>query len=145
MDLPPPFRYRAAVEAVPSVGRVIWITGWEMQCCGEAFRLGSTIEWPVSDPDVDWLDLVLGPDAAEVTDAYDGHPTTGVPVRWLTGNVVSIAAVFCRWGPTPGGDPQIHSPLRGSATVEVRSLANGWEPESDVARFAGYLAEVAEP
>jgi len=126
--------------------RVIWVAGWEMQCCGEPFSVGSRVTWQVGRRDLDWLvDNVLGPDAPTVTDWYEGHPADEAGLVDATGTVGKIDAVFCRYAPRPGGNPKFRSPVPGSATIEARTKANGWEPENEEARFAGYVVTVTEP
>jgi hypothetical protein len=45
-----------------------------MQCCGDAFEIGSVVEWKVAPVDTEFLTAVLGEDeAAGITDAEERH------------------------------------------------------------------------
>jgi hypothetical protein len=105
---------------------MIWVDGWQMQCCGEPFRLGSQVAWTLRAADPDWLAATLGSDAQQAVDAAEDHhggvPDDTVPTR---GRVRRIAAVHCRFAPEPGSDSPIqpgrlHLPSRGSAGVPNR-------------------------
>lgn len=62
----------------------LWVDAWQLQCCGEPFRLGSPVAWMVREADPDWLQAVLG---AEATAGVDGAgfwcPDRGGGGRWL--------------------------------------------------------------
>lgn len=69
-----------------------WVDGWQMQCCGEPFRLGSQAAWPLR-PAPDWLEEVPGNGAPPVeapsntmAASRDAVPTRGrvTPDRWET-------------------------------------------------------------
>ena len=78
------------------MGMTVWIDGWQMQCCGKPFRLGSQVAWTLRAADPDWLEAVLGAqqpvDAAE--EHHGGVPEDTTPTR---GTVTHIAAVHCRY------------------------------------------------
>ena len=37
------------------VGLTVWVDSWQMQCCGEPFRVGSQVTWTLGAADQDWL------------------------------------------------------------------------------------------
>ena len=45
----------------------IWVDGWQMQCCGEPFRLGSQVAWTLRAADPDGLEVSLIPETLERT------------------------------------------------------------------------------
>jgi hypothetical protein len=104
----------------------IWMAGWQLQCCGEPFSVGETVEWtlaPVSDRDP--LILAMGHDLAETVTHNEDHHGLLLPEGSprTAGHVRSIRAIH---GPHDEATP-------------VRS-ANGWEQEG--ARTVGYLVEL---
>ena len=128
--------------------RVIWLPGWEMQCCGKPFSVGSTVTWSVGPGYADWLEAnVLGSEARRLTDFYDAHPSDPSTVHDVAGTVARIDAVMCRYAASPGADPRHLAPVLGSATIESRSEADGRQPEDHDVRvfFAGYVVTVVEP
>lgn len=108
-----------------------------MQCCGAPFAVGSVIQWTVVTADVDYLAAVLGSaaDAAEVTDAEEHHSDGNEALTRVAGTVQSIIAVHCAYG----GNGY---PLPGTARVESKTGADGWEPELSGRAFVGYVVEL---
>jgi hypothetical protein len=94
----------------------VWVDSWQMQCCGEPFRLGSQVAWTLGPADNDWLDGMLGPQARPAADAAEDHhggvPEDTVPTQ---GTVTGIAAVCCRYADRPG-DPRILYPVPGAGS-----------------------------
>ncbi len=75
----------------------IWVDAWQMQCCGEPFRLGSQVAWTLCHAGQGWLEVVLGAEAPRAVDAAEEHhggiPEDTEPIR---GTVTRISAVHCR-------------------------------------------------
>ena len=120
----------------------MWVDNWQMQCCGEPFRVGSRVSWSVLDADQQWLSDMLGPAAAEVTVAEEHH-TAASGMRTLEGTVTSIRAAHCRYAPAPGKDSRFVAPVPGSATLTDIESADGWTPSHDDLTFTGYVVTVA--
>jgi hypothetical protein len=81
------------------------VLDWQMECCGEPFAVGDSVEWSLTDePDVDWLEAAIGTElAADITHQEDHHDAErDVIVR--RGKVLSIRCAYCRYAPKPGGD-----------------------------------------
>jgi Family of unknown function (DUF6578) len=55
------------------VTMTLWVDAWQMQCCGEPFRLGSPVAWTVREADPDWLEAVLGAGAAPGVNGAEEH------------------------------------------------------------------------
>lgn len=120
----------------------VWVADWEMQCCGDAFRVGDLVNWHLSPADVEeWLEnLFARRPQPDVTMFYDHHSENPPPRRH--GVVRSIQAVHCCYQRT--GRTLI--PVRGSAVTMARSSATGWEEEDDddTYRFVAYIVELDE-
>jgi hypothetical protein len=127
------------------VSMTIWVDAWQMQCCGEPFRIGSTVAWTLRDASPDWLETVLGAEAARAVDAAEEHHG-GVPedTEPVSGTVTRISAVHCRYAPQPDGDPRALHPVPGSAVLTDLKSANGWTADRGDERFAGYIVQLAE-
>jgi hypothetical protein len=125
------------------VGATIWLTAWQLQCCGEPFSLGSSVSWQVVPPDEEWLTSVLGPELAQtVTGAEEHHPTSSVPKAWnATGTVRSIRAVCHDVAPRPGEDPRFLYPVPDTTVLTEVRTADGWFKAGDAA-FAGYVVDL---
>lgn len=117
-----------------------------MQCCGEPFLVGDLVSWPLAAAaDRDFIESVLGPEqAALVTDAEDHHEAESVRHEPLVGRVSSIEAVFCAYAPSSPEATEMY-PVLGSAVVERRERADGWEADKpDNKVFLSYLVDVEE-
>ena len=55
--------------------RRVWVEKWQMECCGDAFKIGAEVEWatwPLVDRE--WFVAILGDaEAARFTDVEDHH------------------------------------------------------------------------
>ena len=126
------------------VSMTIWIDAWQLQCCGEPFLVGSPVTWTLRDADPDWLETVLGAEAARAVDAAEEHHG-GVPedTEPVSGTVTRISAVHCRYARQPG-DPRALHAVRGSAVLTDLKSADGWTADRGEERFAGYIVQLAE-
>jgi hypothetical protein len=106
------------------MGMTVWIDGWQMQCCGEPFRLGSQVAWTLGAADPDWLEAMLG--ALQTVDAVEEHhggvPEDTVPTR---GTVTHIAAVHCRYAPRSGSESRTLYPVAGSGFSQTSIRRTG--------------------
>jgi hypothetical protein len=119
----------------------LWVDDWQMQCCGEAFAIGSKVSWTVRDADHEWLTDVIGPDAAATIDAAEEHHG-GDDMQTVHGTVTSIAAVHCRYSPQRDGDTNVLHPVPRSATLTQLDAADGWMANHDDLRFTGYVVRL---
>ncbi|MGH9124334.1 MAG: DUF6578 domain-containing protein [Acidimicrobiales bacterium] len=80
--------------------------------------------------DVDFLTNVLGPEVAtSLTDAYEHHGDGPGDSPATSGTVLAIGAAFCRYMAQLGVD-HCSRPEPGTAVIEPRSAADGWERET---------------
>ena len=124
------------------MGLRVWVDGWQMQCCGEPFTVGSQVSWTLGDVDRDWLGTVLGARAAGVDAAGDHHGGSSGEAPETAAIVSGISVVHCRYAPAPGGDAKVLYPVRDSAVVTELSSADGWTPDRGDLQFAGYLVDL---
>jgi hypothetical protein len=114
-----------------------------MECCGEPFGVGSTVEWNVVNPgDRAWFSAVLGDETADELDAVESHH--GLDDRDALGTihavVRSIEAVFCTYGPQSNRDALY--PVKGTGVrVQLRSAPRDRGGPTGL-DFVGYLVEV---
>jgi hypothetical protein len=124
------------------------MANWQMQCCGEPFSVGATVEWtlaPVGDRGS--LASAMGQELAETVTHQEDHHGLHLPENTprTAGSVRSIRAVHGRHG-RDQGQAKCLSQLRESATVTLVSSPDGWEAaHQDGARFVGYLIELDAP
>ncbi|MGC1287738.1 MAG: DUF6578 domain-containing protein [Streptosporangiaceae bacterium] len=124
------------------MGLTVWVDGWQMQCCGEPFAVGSDISWTLGDADADWLEAVLGAKATEVDSAEEHHGALAGDAPKTAATVSSISAVHCRYAHDPSGDSKILYPVRDSAVLTELPAADGWTPDRGDLQFTGYLVEL---
>jgi hypothetical protein len=131
----------------------VWVDGWQMECCGDPFAVGSTIAWRVSRvPDDDFLGSVLGTgEASEVTASYEHHGDRE-QMAGLTGVVRRIRAVFCDYG-IEAPEAKVARPVAGTgSTTELDAVDRGGVSELGpdglprlTHRFVGYLVDLEDP
>ena len=121
----------------------IWVEAWQLQCCGDPFEVGQLVSWTVTSVvDREYLVNVIGEEAAAaVTDHEDHHDVAEGDVRPLSGTVRDIAAVSCHFAP----QGRALYPVPGTAVVEMRSRADGWEREDESLKFLGYIVTPSSP
>lgn len=120
----------------------VWVDSWQMQCCGEAFELGATVQWTVRPADKEWLASFLGArEASRFSSAENHHDDAGG--RALTGRVLSIDAAYCRFVRSDPSSP-LFVPLAASREFRKRSRVDGWEVEGDEVQFVGYAVDLEE-
>jgi uncharacterized protein DUF6578 len=127
----------------------VWITDWELQCCGDPFSVGMPVSWDLVPADAafrEWIEPPLGAALAASISHYETHHHDGEETQpTLTpGRVEAIDAVFWRDAPRADEDPRVRYPVAGSAIRERRQHADGWETSShDGLHFHGYIVELA--
>ncbi len=110
---------------------LVWIDDWEMQCCGEPFSVGDSVDWPASPlSDGSWC-AELGLEKAPSW-IYSAHCDDEGQLR---GTVEEIEAVFCRFRVVRREATRIPR-YRRSGTADARrqlraSRRLGWTQELD--------------
>jgi hypothetical protein len=82
----------------------VWVEGWQMECCGESFRIGSTVSWTLTETDPELLETILGEErAAEIPFTEEHHgtePEARVKARSARSKPFSAASLLAtRRGP----------------------------------------------
>ena len=122
----------------------LWVDAWQMQCCGEPFRLGSQVAWTVGEADPKWLGAVLGAEMSPGVDGAEEHHG-GIPedTEPTKGVVTGISAVHCRYAPRPG-DARALYPVPGSGVLTDVDSADGWIADRGEERFVGYVVRLGQ-
>ena len=122
----------------------VWVEGWQMQCCGKPFEVGSRVAWTLVPVGADFLGDMLGAGSRGTIDAAEEHHGA-VPedTPETTGTVRAISAVQCRYAPVPGGDERMLAAVASSAVQTAVQAADGWVPDRGGLQFAGYLVRLA--
>jgi hypothetical protein len=117
---------------------------WQIQCCGDAFRVGSKVSWTlVPEPETDYLAAVIGDAVAlTVTHWEEHHADSPEPAPKTAGVVRSIRAARCRYGRDPQQSAGGLYPVKGSGTLAAVESADGWEADDGDAKFVGYVIEL---
>ena len=124
--------------------RRVFVEGWQFACCGDAFGVGSQVDWRVGPlTDDEYLVAVLGgDDAGQVTDIEDHHDVLDGPTEALAGTVQWIGAVFCAYA-LPSPSAKALYPVSGTGSVETIEHVDGIEPrDRDDREFVGYLVDI---
>ncbi|WP_344975278.1 DUF6578 domain-containing protein [Streptosporangium fragile] len=125
---------------------LVWVDGWQMECCGASFRVGSRIAWTLGPADADALTPVLGENTAATVDRVEDHHgdlPEDTPATEAT--VTAITAVHCRYAPRAHDDPRTLHPVNDSAVFSAVTHADGRTPDLGELQFVGYLVRLAAP
>ena len=130
-------------DATPSRSQrcAIYISDWQMQCCGTPFKIGDAVGWLVCKYEDDWQDKALH--GAEYY--YEHHSADWNKLYMATGIVDTIIARYCRYESLPNPNMK-----QGSIRYPVyqKSVgiteADGWEADIDGLVFFSYLVELRD-
>lgn len=125
------------------MGMCVWVDGWQMQCCGDPFAVGSEVRWTLIPPDHDWFRVLLGNVEVDAVEEHHGGEKKGQQVT--VGAVSSIDAVYVKRAPVPNGSSTVLYPVEGTSQLLSRTSVTGWEGDSDGVlglRFEGYLVDL---
>jgi hypothetical protein len=119
----------------------VWLEAWQVQCCGTSFGIGSRVAWQVGSRRGDaFVRRVLGDDLASSIDyVEDHHGQIDEPIE-LRGDVMTITAAFCRFGPSAEGNMV---PLTGTTRTEARSAVDREDEAPGGMLLVGYVVDVA--
>ncbi len=119
----------------------VWLDGWQQECCGNPWGVGSTVQWMLADADGDYFAPLFAVDSGVTVDRHeDHHDALPEDTPETVGVVTAIRGVQLRYEPTPGGDPKILYPVPGSARLADLDRSNGAEFRWQ--GFAGYLVRL---
>lgn len=127
------------------VESTVWVADWQLQCCGDPFRLGERVAWTVlvgSDPQVpEWLAEVLGDRAVTVDAVQEHHQERDSTVEPVVGTVAAVRAVSCRLAPVAKGS-RTYVPVPGSGRIIDVEMADGWTGTPPGTELMGYLVDL---
>lgn len=122
----------------------VWVSDWEIKCCGAPFALGVAREFSLAPvQDVDWFNNIFGagsPLLPDMTEELHAEPET--PIRTVTARPSRIRLVQVRYAPAPGRGERFLEPVAGSAELIDLSESAGWDAENPGFTLAGYLIEI---
>ena len=113
---------------------VVWIDAWQMQCCGNAFEIGSIIEWDV----VQWTFEYPPVVGIGKIDYYYDHHNDG-EVLHMKGIVTDIFCVYEQYALDE--TTNVKKAVSGKLTKCIEQ-ATGWHKDDNEYKFSAYLASV---
>lgn len=129
------------------MNELIWISDWEIQCCGSEFAIGDETVWPVSPMDRSdpyWMPI-LGPELTEALTGSCASHEEEPPPR-MSGTVRRIRTVSCRYAPlAPPADQGRSFPVPGTAVIEQIQAIEKWygtDFDPEVLNFRGWLVDL---
>lgn len=125
------------------MGTRVWIDAWRMQCCGDAFRVGSEIRWTLHrTPDLAHIAQVTDEAVARSVELAEvHHDDDAADTIAVRATVLRIQAVRVRYGPV-GDDPRMLHPIPGTGTLLDVTSADGWDAALDGLELSGYLVDL---
>lgn len=97
---------------------VVWVSSWQMECCGDPFAVGDTVSLHLdAESDTEWYESALGSEMARRITHAEEHHQEDEEYPEFTGHVLGIQRSWCAFGPT-GADERVHYPIPGTARFE---------------------------
>ncbi|MFF3787962.1 DUF6578 domain-containing protein [Streptomyces sp. NPDC001933] len=116
----------------------IWVDDWQIQCCGEAFKLGDSVSWQLVEIDPeDYADIVGNERAPEIDFREEHHGQEELPSTRL--QVLTITEVHCRYEVPSHSTSNVQHPVPGTTELVPVREGDGWAEARPRVRFAGYL------
>lgn len=109
--------------------------GWQMQCCGDPFKIGDSVRWLV----LKCKNLSLPIDIESIDYAYEAHSSDYRGLFMLNGIVTDIRALYCNYEVSPD-NPQLLIPVSGF-TINT-DHADGWEKSIGSSKFSDYIVNL---
>ena len=112
-----------------------WYACWQMQCCGDPFKIGDVVKWLVCEPHGEIRAVV---DLGHLDYWYEAHDTE-IQLFYFTGTVTSIKGLFEQYIQSED-DPRFWFPTKGEL-IDITS-ADGWEEPKGDLEIIGYIVEL---
>ena len=113
----------------------VFYEDWQMQCCGEPFKIGDTVKWLV----IRNPNLTFTIDVGNIDYCYEAHEPDADILSEFVGTVTAIKHLYAQYSPSPDNAKCL------VCTKEVlfdATNANGWEDDIDGMRISGYIVTV---
>lgn len=121
----------------------VWISAWQHECCGDAFAIDDIVNWPLTTPDHEWLEPLLGAERTrQINYEEDRHDLSDKLTPKHRGRVRDITLVYARYAPRLLGDVNTLYPGPGTAEFEHAVQVDRWAPERPNLTFSGYIVEL---
>ncbi|WP_306457800.1 DUF6578 domain-containing protein [Nocardioides lianchengensis] len=122
----------------------VWVSVWQMECCGAPFSVGDRVVWTVNRAiDDGWLSAALGPEmASRISHSEEHHDDVQDDLPEVSGRVLTITRAWGVFGPQRPGD-QVHVPVPGSHRFLEVSESGGFERHAfSNLTFNGWIVEL---
>ena len=110
----------------------IYYDDWQMECCGDAFKLGDKVNWYTAKFKAD-SDFIF----KDTDYSYEAH---GGEEYEITGVVTGISAIYFRYEPCDGPHGRVLQPVEYKSKEISRS--HGYEPNFGGFTFGAYLVQL---
>jgi hypothetical protein len=125
----------------------VFYASWQLQCCGDTFRVGDTVTWTAIPADADIEESLGTQEGSRIDWLEEHHPGPDESLDSIEGVIMSIRAIRQRFIPTgPRGNILAAAP--GETVGTDLDAADGWEsepadPDFPDHRFTGYVVTLS--
>ena len=112
----------------------IYIDGWQIQCCGDRFKVGEFVKWRVENYNkrIEQYEA-----AGEFDYYYENHPMNSDGYFTFTGIVVGIDIIFARFVPDPSQGEKVL--ICSDTFIQPTKEAAIWIKDEREYKFDGYI------
>lgn len=133
----------AGLRETAGVGALVWVDGWQLDCCGDPFGIGDAVTWLLKPATTSWFVEMLGEEiGSRVSHAEERHDESAIATE-QRGRVVSMRRVYLTmWRHTPQSVTWF--PAEGSAElVDVVHTSDADSCAVPDGELFGYLVELS--
>lgn len=126
------------------VKAVVWVSSWQMECCGDPFDVGSRVTWTAEAAGHDeWLMDALDPGTARRISHVEEHHSDGSSgLVELRGVVRSIVQAWGRYAARTPDARVLHSVPGSAAYVAVQDSALPDRSANPSLTFNGWIVDL---
>ena len=113
----------------------VFIKNWQMQCCGNPFSVGDSVEWLAGKFDEPWT---YHKDVEAVDYFYEHHSSEWEKLFKVIGRVTKITACYGILTPDPNGPTEANH-IRTPGIMQPVTKADGWDEDIGEQELDAYI------
>lgn len=116
---------------------VVFYEGWQMECCGDEFKIGDTVKWLV----YECKRLNTPVEVGKIDYCYEAHDSDWTKLFILEGKVDSIKILYERYEPLKENSRVLKSV---DGILIDSEIAGGFDESFDDMESSGYVVEISD-
>ena len=119
----------------------VFIKNWQMQCCGNPFSVGDSVEWLAEKCDEPWT---YHKDVETVDYYYEHHSAGWEKLFKISGRVIKITACYSFIVPDPTDPTGRCGIITAGGVTQPVTIGDGWDEDIGEQEFHAYVVCLEE-